>query len=127
MKFNFYISCDTAEEAQQCIKFIDKMTSNRGKTWLDQVEEKEPISGRESSPSPAAQKVDNEEIATSHPTTRTNVSPGEPSIGKIGNVAKDAITATLGAGRQPAEKYTEHMKLLWKRGEVKYDGKEYYL
>lgn len=58
---------------------------------------------------------------------RKNVSPGEPSITKIGTNTEGALFGVLRAGGQPEAKYTEHMKLLWKRGKVKFDGKEYYL
>lgn len=58
---------------------------------------------------------------------RKNVSPGEPSITKIGTNTEGALFGVLHAGGQPEAKYTEHMKLLWKRGKVKFDGKEYYL
>ena len=60
---------------------------------------------------------------------RKNVSPGEPSITRLvmtgGPVVE--IFDCLKQGTQPPEKYAEQMKLLWKRGEVKFDGKEYYL
>lgn len=60
-----------------------------------------------------------------------NVSPGTPSITKIGTNAKGEIMAALKVGpRKLAEigpKYAEHMKLLWSRGEVKYDGERYYV
>ena len=59
---------------------------------------------------------------------RPNVNPGEPSIGKIGTATKDLILADLAKGRQlPQPKYTEHLKLLWKRKEVMFDGVNYYL
>lgn len=63
---------------------------------------------------------------------RPNNSPGEPSITKIGADAKTTIMTHLQAGLQPDHrKYTEHMKLLWKRGEIKFDDRaghmEYYL
>lgn len=59
---------------------------------------------------------------------RKNVSPGEPSITKIGTATKKIILADLQVGEQlPRQKYDEHLKLLWKRGEVKFDGDEYYV
>ena len=54
-----------------------------------------------------------------------NVCPGDPAIGKIGATAKDLILSELRAGRQLHQKYAEHLKLLWARGEVKYDGTLY--
>ena len=58
---------------------------------------------------------------------RKNVSPGEPNITKIGVNTEGALFGVLRAGGQPEAKYAEHMKLLWKRGKVRFDGKEYYL
>lgn len=58
---------------------------------------------------------------------RTNVSPGTSSIGKIGGVTRDTLIAYLAKNQQPPAKYAEHMKLLWARGEIKFDGTEYYL
>lgn len=58
---------------------------------------------------------------------RPNVSPGVPGIGKIGGNTKTDILDTLSAGLQSAPRFAEHLKLLWSRGEVKFDGKEYYL
>ena len=127
MKFNFYISCETADEAQKCIAFIDKMISGR-KTWEDQVEEK-PNLRTNPTPKPV---VKDEEPAESDDSKqarneRKNVSPGEPAIGKIGTATQDLILDMLkGTEKVPQPKYTEHLKLLWKRGVVKYDG-EYYL
>lgn len=67
-------------------------------------------------------------IAKPAPIIRGNVSPGEPSIGKIGSNTKDDILRQLREGMgQPSAKYAEHLKLLWKRNEVKFDGEEYYL
>ena len=62
------------------------------------------------------------------PAERPNINPGKPSITKIGGPAKSLILEELSTGSiQPHAKYAEHMKLLWSRGEVKFDGKEYYL
>lgn len=58
---------------------------------------------------------------------RKNVSPGEPNIVKCGISTMEILLNDLAKGVQPPVKYEEHMKLLWKRGKVKYDGKEYYL
>lgn len=58
---------------------------------------------------------------------RKNVSPGPAAIGKIGSNTKDVIFEFLRDDKQPPTKYDDHLKLLWSRGEVKYDGKEWYL
>ena len=62
------------------------------------------------------------------PTSRPNVDPGKPSIGKIGAEAKQSILGGLGNnGIQPPAKYTEHCKLLWSRGEIRFDGESWYV
>lgn len=61
------------------------------------------------------------------PPSRKNVSPGVSTITKIGSGTKEELLSGLKAGRQPAAKYSEHMKLLWSRHEVKFDGEEYYI
>lgn len=60
-------------------------------------------------------------------TPRKNVSPGTPSIGKIGTNTKEEILKLLQMGVQPPAKYTEHLKLLWSRHEIKFDGAFYYI
>ena len=57
---------------------------------------------------------------------RENFSPGVPTITKIGSNTLEQIIGMLNDGNQPPEKYSEHLKLLWARGKVKFDG-EYYL
>lgn len=64
---------------------------------------------------------------------RINVSPGTPSITKIGSNTKEYIINELKISGAPRTlehfgmKYKEHLKLLWARGEIKFDGTEYYL
>lgn len=58
---------------------------------------------------------------------RPNVNPGPSAISKIGGTTKDMLLGKLKEGTQPPEKYIEHMKLLWERDEVKFDGKEWWL
>lgn len=85
-------------------------------------------SGSETGTGGSSKKVDNDPEKVSHPTTRANKSPGASAIGKIGTRTKEELFAVLKAGRQPNhDKWGEHLKLLWSRDEVKYDGKEYYL
>lgn len=61
------------------------------------------------------------------PAEPVNTSPGISTITRIGNTAREEIIAQLRDGRQPHAKYEEHCKLLWERGEIKFDGKEFYL
>lgn len=58
---------------------------------------------------------------------RKNINPGVPAITKIGNNTLEVVLGMLKDGHQPPEKYSEHLKLLWTRGKVKFDGKEYWL
>ena len=60
-------------------------------------------------------------------TRRLNDNPGKSMITRIGTETKKEILSMLHGGAQPPKHYTEHMKLLWERGEVKFDGKEWYL
>ncbi len=59
--------------------------------------------------------------------TRMNVTPGTPTITKIGTNTKEEIMRLLKSGVQPGAKYTEHLKLLWSRGEIKYDSVLFYI
>ena len=59
---------------------------------------------------------------------RRNTDPGPPSITKIGSGTKEALLADLKAGRQPDHaKFSEHLKLLWSRHEIKFDGELFYV
>jgi hypothetical protein len=85
-------------------------------------------SGRETGTGESSKKVDNDPEKVSHPTTRPNKSPGASSITKIGTKTKDDLIAVLRAGLQPNhDKFGEHLKLLWEREIVLYDGKEFYV
>lgn len=61
---------------------------------------------------------------------RIDISPGPPTIGKIGTKTKDWIIGELKTKPRVPEhfgtKYEEHLKLLWLRHEIKFDGKEYF-
>lgn len=65
------------------------------------------------------------------PVVRGNIDPGKPSIGKIGSGTREWILGELkAADRKTAHfgtKFFEHLKLLWSRGEIKFDGERYYL
>lgn len=60
---------------------------------------------------------------------RANVSPGEPSITKMGADMKKSMMAGVGSGAF-AENYNgkslKYLQLMWKRGEIKFDGVEFY-
>ena len=61
------------------------------------------------------------------PSERKNISPGTSSITKIGSGAKETIIHALNTGTPLGDRYTEHLKLLWARGEIKFDGEVFYL
>ena len=60
---------------------------------------------------------------------RPNVSPGDSSITKMGQDMKKAMLAAVGSGAFKPNydgKSLKYLQLLWKRGEIKFDGKEFY-
>lgn len=112
MKYMLSFQCATHEEAQAVLAAVaaigkEPMACSR------QYVPKEELQDRE-----AIDKI---------PVARKNVSPGEPSITKIGSGAKETIIHALNTGTPLGDRYTEHLKLLWARGEIKFDGTEYYL
>ncbi len=114
------VTCDTAEDAQEVLARI----ARTHKTWDEQVDAPKITTTMQTGPRPAtAARVDK---IMGAPAERENVSPGEPSIGKIGKETVDTLVSLISNNQQPASKWAEHMKLLWKRGLVKFDG-EYYL
>ena len=112
MKYMLSFQCNTHEEAQAVLAAVaaigkEPMACSR------QYIPKEELQDRE-----AIDKV---------PVARKNVSPGEPSITKIGSGAKETIIHALNTGTPLGDRYTEHLKLLWARGEIKFDGEVFYL
>ena len=75
----------------------------------------------------AGNNVEDVLVVDTAPVERPNVNPGIALIGKIGQSAKDDILVLLSRGVQPPAKYKEHMKLLWSRKEIKFDGAQFYL
>lgn len=65
------------------------------------------------------------------PSERPNVNPGKPAIGKIGSNTREWILSELKTADRKAEqfgaKFSDHLKLLWSRGEIKFDGERYYV
>ena len=112
MKYMLSFQCDTHEEAQAVLAAVaaigkEPMACSR------QYVPKEELQTRE-----AIDKV---------PVARKNVSPGTSSITKIGSGAKETIIHALNTGTPLGDRYTEHLKLLWARGEIKFDGEVFYL
>ncbi len=124
MRITIQVVCDDVEDAKRVIAKLAAPDS----TWVAQLEQ------TGSSVPKVAEKsrssaVNSSTAAGATDAPRPNTSPGEPSIGKIGKDNVDLLVRSVlnGARTHQADKWTEHMKLLWKRGLVKYDGEEYYL
>lgn len=79
------------------------------------------------SPSPEETPAPAAEAAPQGKPTRRNINPGVSAITRIGGPTRVQVLGYLDSGMQPPAKFEEHCKLLWERGEVKFDGQEYYL
>ena len=122
MKYMLSFQCATQEEAQAVLSAVAAIGKQPHACSRQYIEPSQ-LSEKELSEI-AAQGATSVNTA---PYQRKNVSPGEPSITKIGMNTEGALFGVLRAGGQPEAKYAEHLKLLWKRGKVKFDGKEYYV
>lgn len=125
MRITIQITCDDVADAQLVMQKL-AMSDTAWPLRLDAAEPK--IKGSAEKPGVATTSKNNSvsEVPAKE-APRPNKNPGTPSIGKIGGATKGLLFAELEAGRQPTEKFVEHMKLLWSRGEVKFDGDNYYL
>lgn len=127
MKVAFYITAETPNELHKLVEtlspFLAKLPSSSEDLdrYLDTPSTPRP---KVFAPTTVERKVEEE---LQQLAERKNITPGEPTIGKIGATAKDEIIKVLDQGGTLNTRYTEHCKLLWKRGEIKYDGKEFYL
>lgn len=112
MKYMLSFQCGTQEEAQAVLSAVAAIGKQPHACSKQYVEPEEIVK-------PAAE--------------RKNISPGTPSITKIGTNTKEYILNELKASGAPRTiehfglKLVEHLKLLWARGEIKFDGTEYYL
>lgn len=106
MRITIQITCDDVKDAQEVIAKL----SRTHKTWVEMAETKTP----ESEPAPA-------------PAPRLNVSPGESKITKLGSDTKEELLRILRDGGTPPERFIEHLRLLWARNEVKFDGANFYV
>ena len=155
MRITIQVTCDDVEDAQRVMKKLAAPDN----TWVDQVDKlvatgvhtnprtmssarldkimgDKPIDDAAErklnmgSSGEAAEQSGSNDGATGAP--RPNNTPGAPAIGKIGGATKILIFEILASGKQPdMKKYSEHCKLLWERGEIKFDDRagmmEYYL
>ena len=127
MRYMISFQCESSEEAQAvltAVEAIGKQPHACSKEYVEPaaLKERQLLDEREAA---ADEPVDH--VGEQRMFPRMNVSPGAPSIGKIGENAKAFILESLEAGAQPPDKYLEHMKLLWSRHIIKFDGDEFYI
>ena len=123
--------CDTLDEARaviDAVAAIGKTPHACSKQYVE-PEELNELKQAENDylTSARAQTREGLELNSRCVEQRKNINPGDPMITKIGTNTEGALFGVLRAGGQPEAKYAEHMKLLWKRGKVKFDGDEYYV
>lgn len=106
------------QEALTCRGIINDQTARSNFSDSVSVESTDAVVGVDSNPTIPSD---------SGRAARVNVDPGRGSISRIGSSTKDELLGMVAKGQQPPKKYSEHMKLLWERNEVKFDGKEYWL
>lgn len=122
MKYMLSFQCESEDEAQavlSAVAAIGKEPMACSRQYIPANEIPKSDGGQERSAVTMLLEHDRPE--------RDNVNPGEPTIGKIGGGTKEQLLGMLRDGHQPPEKWGEHMKLLWSRNEVKFDGRNYYL
>lgn len=115
MKIMISYQCESQEEAQAVLSAVAAIGKEPMACSKQYIEPQE------------VGKLTEKEILYDFTPPKQNVSPGLSTIGKIGTPTKEYIFEALTQGVQPAAKYVEHLKLLWSRGEVKFDGVNYYL
>ena len=110
MRINIMVGTDSATEAHE---IIERLTRKHD-TWPERLEKEETKA--------AAAPV----VAAKAAADRPNVSPGASSITKMGSKTKTEVIDIAMSGKPMPEKLVEHAKLLWERGDISFDGKEYY-
>ena len=110
MRYMLSFQCETQEEAQAVLSAVAAIGKQPHACSKQYIQPKEVF-----------------EFGSTSEAERKNVNPGAPTIGKIGSGTKEQLLGMLSEGHQPQQKWSEHMKLLWSRGEVKFDGSEFYL
>ena len=122
MRTMISFQCETLDEARaviDAVAAIGKKPHACSKQYLDSTELTKQTTEDEKNTT-ARKMLDVVNVA------RKNFSPGVSTITKIGSNTLEQILGMVQDGNQPPEKYSEHLKLLWARGKVKFDG-EYYL
>ena len=130
MKIMISYQVDTVEEAKEVMAAVE----NRGKLTTFRVQDApDAVYGAAELLAASGVKPEAQAAPDVVKVPRPNVSPGVPLITKIGSNTKEYILNELKASGAPRTlehfglKYAEHLKLLWSRGEIKFDGSEYYL
>lgn len=132
MKTMISFQCDTLDEARaviDAVAAIGKAPHACSKQYVEPEELNElKQAEKDYLTSARAQTREELELNSRCVEQRKNINPGDPTITKIGTNTKESLLAHLKAGGQPTRaKFDEHLKLLWKRGEIKFDGEEYYV
>ena len=130
MKIMISYQVDTVDEAKAILDAVDtkgELTTCRVQGDKDWVMEKAVTGPTLVKNEPDAKSQISRAMLDAMPIARKNVSPGAPNITKIGAKSTQEIIYALSHGLQVPERFTEHLKLLWSRGEVKFDGTDYYL
>ena len=107
-------------------------TPEEAKKILDSVDAEFNFSRVQDTPEKVyAHQIETLKACTSHSSgaqfDRPNVDPGVSSITKIGTKTKEEILYAIKHDHTPLARFEEHYRLLWSRGEIKYDGEKYYL
>ena len=128
MKTMISFQCETLDESRAVIDAVAAIGKQPHACSKQYVEPEELAQGEKNDIiSARAQTREGSEVGCVE-VSRKNINPGDPTITKIGSGTKDLIIDALKHGDQmPRPKYDEHLKLLWKRGEVKYDGELFYV
>lgn len=118
MKFSFTVHCDTIAELKDAIRRIDGAAGS--------IE-----MPRKTSELVETAVQDSDETSPTLAETPQNINPGPSGISKIGTSTKEWIIGELRQSSQPGDhfgtKYEDHLKLLWARHEIKFDGALYYI
>ena len=115
MRVMISYQCESQEEAQAVLSAVAAIGKEPHACSKQYIEPQE------------VGKLTEQEVLRDFAPVRENVPPGLPTIGKIGTATKEYIFEALKQNVQPGAKYAEHMKLLWARNEVKFDGVNFYL
>ena len=130
MKIMISFQVDTSDEAQAVIAAVAAIGKEPHVCSKQYVDPSTEFSDRRVMHGRRAGEVEDEAPApTPAPISnaRANVSPGTPLITKIGSNTSSDIQDLMLKGAPIPAKYKEHMKLLWARGHIKYDGTEFYI